>query len=399
MQHSQLEKLAEQLGTVWVASADAALQKALAEYAPFRDVAVDRAAYEAGVMPRLLRLLSLRMQSELQSLVLASMGAYLGLLALFATPPSELDRPASGWVHALPPALPALLSVSLVLREGGALDFEPPLAEVQRGLCDVLEALPRETGAVPALAARVFSRLELPDESLLSLDAQTNEHVIAARVELSRLLQALSSLSPRPAGGLRPQPHPRAPSGPPVASALDPSLTWAGRPVVEQASLQRPQQLLALFTSLFEELATLDIAEHLAAVQARSASSEPAATVFAATLRAPFTTAAVTTRHAGARLLARAVRGGDGQVAQHGRGGARVRAERGALPAAARALRGVAERARGQGQRARRGRGRARRRRAARALAPDLRRVPGDLRAAAGGERQRGGGDGDAGVR
>jgi len=57
------------------------------------------------------------------------------LLRTFATPDAELaplSAPPAEWVHALPPAQPALLAVSLVLRDDGGLDFEPPLAEVDQ---------------------------------------------------------------------------------------------------------------------------------------------------------------------------------------------------------------------------------------------------------------------------
>jgi len=140
LQATQLEEVVLRLRYHWVESAESALQERLevggaGENAEYAEAAGAREAYEAGRLPRLLRLLALRMQSELRSLVLGSMDAYLRLLRTFATPDAELaplSAPPAEWVHALPPAQPALLAVSLVLRDDGGLDFEPPLAEVDQ---------------------------------------------------------------------------------------------------------------------------------------------------------------------------------------------------------------------------------------------------------------------------
>ena len=233
LQATKLDEIVLQLRYAWVEAAESALQERLevghsSENAEYAEAASARDAYEAGRLPRLLRLLALRMQSELHSLVLSSMAAYLRLLHAFATPDSELQPlsvPPAEWVHALPPAQPALLAVSLVLREDGGLDFEPPLAAVEEALAATLEALPVETAGVPSLAPRVFNcwGLDRLDEEPLSSLHPDGPPVLEARAALRRMLRA---------------------------------------------SLERPQQLLEVFGA-FAELGAISIPEHLAAVEAR----------------------------------------------------------------------------------------------------------------------------------
>ena len=226
VQAAKLDALCSQLRTTWVGNAESAVLLQLQDAPEFRAAAADADAYHAGRLPRLLRQLALRMQAELQSLVLSSMEAYLALLGTFATPPVELDRPAGEWVHALPPATPALLEVSLVLDTAtGELGFSPPLADVEAGLTTVLDKLAVETEGVPDLAPRVMATVGLEHAELATVLADDGK-LLGARSELARLLRA---------------------------------------------SLQRPTQLLALFRQ-FSELATISVASHLEAVAARGCS-------------------------------------------------------------------------------------------------------------------------------
>ena len=68
-------------------------------------------------LPRVLKQLTLLMQDELQSMVLTSLGAYLGLIGGYANTSSaeELAQPSHEWVHSLPPGFPALITATLKL--------------------------------------------------------------------------------------------------------------------------------------------------------------------------------------------------------------------------------------------------------------------------------------------
>ena len=87
---------------------EAIAQQELAALPEF-DKAVEREAYDASRIPRILKQMSLIMQDELRSMVLTSMGAYLAMVRGYSTPAEELDVNPAEWAHADPGGTPPLL--------------------------------------------------------------------------------------------------------------------------------------------------------------------------------------------------------------------------------------------------------------------------------------------------
>ena len=144
----------------------------------------------------------------------------LALLGEVATPAAELDAQAEAWVHALPPATPALLQVALRLVEG-ELVFQPSLDELRHELARTMRALLAETAGVPQLQPGSLVRYQLPEAWLGTL-----------RTEDERFLHAQAQLH-----------------------------------VLLDASLQRPLQLHQMLLAEFAELAALDEAAYLDGLQ------------------------------------------------------------------------------------------------------------------------------------
>ena len=231
VQATKTEEVKARFTQLWTPAVEAVTQQELSAI-PEMERTMDLATYEASRVPRILRQLSLLMQDELQSLVLSSMGAYLQLLQLYATPQDEIEvtngppETALAFAKELPMGQPTLLTVTLRL-EGGALVFEPSLEKVVNDLNAVLEAIVTQTAGVPSIESHVMHMLGLPETTLKTL-AHDDATLQAARVQLFEFLER---------------------------------------------SLVRPKALLGLFKQ-FEELAAIEIEAYLETIKAKKCTLE-----------------------------------------------------------------------------------------------------------------------------
>ena len=217
-QEARLRTMTERLKTQWVLAEEAVVERTVGDANLTAGLGAEE--YDGSLVQRLLRQVTQLMQDELQRMVLTSVEAMLTLLGECATPPAELDAEAEKWVHALPPATPALLQVALRLVDG-ELVFQPSLDEVRAGLAHTMRALLSETAGVPQLQPGSFVRYNLPQAWLGTL-----------RTEDERFLHAQAQLH-----------------------------------VLLDTSLQRPQQLHQMLLTEFAELASLDEATYLDELQ------------------------------------------------------------------------------------------------------------------------------------
>ena len=94
--------------------------------------------------------------------------------------------PSHEWVHSLPLAMPALVTVTLKL-EQNSLCFDPPLNDIVAQLNSVLEACVSGTSSVPCITAHVMHMLNLPEAMLATLDVN-DAALKAARVALNEMI-------------------------------------------------------------------------------------------------------------------------------------------------------------------------------------------------------------------
>lgn len=217
-QEARLRAMTERLKTQWVLAEEAVVERTVGDANLTAGLGADE--YDGSLVQRLLRQVTQLMQDELQRMVLASVQAMLALLGECATPPAELDTEAEKWVHALPPATPALLQVALRLVDG-ELVFQPSLDELRHELARTMRALLSETAGVPQLQPGSFVRYSLPEAWLGTLRTD-DERFVHAQAQLHVLLDA---------------------------------------------SLQRPLQLHQMLLTEFAELASLDEATYLDELQ------------------------------------------------------------------------------------------------------------------------------------
>ena len=227
-QSAKLDEIKGRLTAMWLPAVEQHVQQELGALQEVEKCA-DMDAFEVSRVPRVLKQIALIMQDELKSMVLTSMGAYLALIKEYATfTPKELEAPPEQWVHALPTAMPALLSVTLRL-DNGELVFEPPLDAVIASLNSILEAFVVHTAGIPAVGGgnSIVPMLDLPHEKLATL-AQDDGSLAATRKELNELLET---------------------------------------------SMARPKQILGIFLK-YSELVTVEINAHLASLRTKKLTLE-----------------------------------------------------------------------------------------------------------------------------
>ncbi|KAL1514588.1 hypothetical protein AB1Y20_003682 [Prymnesium parvum] len=193
VQSSTLDSVRTKLLTSWVPGVESIVHQELGTLPEFEH-AMDEKQFLESRIPRFLKQIGLLMQDELQLMVLESMRAYLELLNLFATPQAELHKKPEEWVHALPNADPALLSITLKLKDGMLL-YEPSLEQVAEKLKQCLEAFVDQTDNIPQIGNKGMRSYTLPEQTLNTL-RKDDRQLVGARVDLEQLLDA-SLMRPR----------------------------------------------------------------------------------------------------------------------------------------------------------------------------------------------------------
>ena len=189
-QATHVDGVGRRLREEWVPACERILAQ---EVGAMRGVSTNSYAHGRG--PRLLQLLRLMMQDQLQALEYSTLAEILRLVCRFAVPASECSSPVIQWVHEWPPAAPPLLAVALRL-EDSSLVFAPTLEEVAAALEGLFD---RAAGATAGLPAVVASELGVDAlEELRSLDKAASDDarlcprrmsVLAARGEVRRMVE------------------------------------------------------------------------------------------------------------------------------------------------------------------------------------------------------------------
>ena len=214
IQAAKSEGVVQKLLTAWHPQLESVVQARLSAL-PGVNMTLTREKYEAGRIPRVFKQLQLSMQDLVQSLSFASIGAFMQLLDAHKTPDAELGKPTKEWAHALMMGAPPIIVTNLKLLEGGSLEYQPSLTEIEAALNHVCVCMCARAHVYVRTRQRCFGRrlsgrastrvkarthkrqvLEGFRSQTMSIPAITAERVLASLIDSEKepvYLQAISA--------------------------------------------------------------------------------------------------------------------------------------------------------------------------------------------------------------